>query len=131
MARKSTKKTSKPLKTAKKMAPASKKVSAKKAPAKKKTAAASNVIVVPKPAPGSYDPNRPLSKNTLLLHQVRHFQEVEQRLPEEEQTGHAPESITTEGQAAEYLRKMTAKLHPEGTIASEASKKLAKRGANG
>lgn len=113
MAKKSVNKSSKPLKKP------------------KKSPAASNVIEVPKPAPGSYDPSRPLSKNTLLLHQVRHFQQVEQSLPESERTGHDPASITTEGQAADYLRKMTAKLHPQGAVASEASKTLAKKGANG
>lgn len=68
------------------------------------------VIRVPKPA-GEYNPNRPLSKNTLLLSQVKHFYQAEQELPVEERTGISPEAILTEGQAAEYIRKVTAKLH--------------------
>jgi len=79
--------------------------------AKKKLA--SNVVVVPKPARGSYNPNRPLAKNTLLLNQVRHFQEVEDRLPPDQRTGHDPKKIRTEGQAAAYLKKMTTLLHPQ------------------
>src|SRR3954451_14599493 len=70
-----------------------------------------NIIEVPQPAPGSYDPNRPVSKNTLLLHQVRHFQLLEQTLPMSFRSGHVHQAIVTEGNAAEYLQKMTAKLH--------------------
>jgi hypothetical protein len=79
----------------------------------KKPAAKSNVVVVPRAARGAYNPDRPLSKNTLLLHQVRHFQEVEKKLPKSQRTGHDPKRILTEGHAAEYLRKMTALLHPQ------------------
>jgi hypothetical protein len=70
------------------------------------------VVEVPKPAEGSYDPTRPLSKNTLLQHQVRHFQLLEQTLPRDRRSGHDHTKIVTEGDAAEYLRKMTALLHP-------------------
>lgn len=58
------------------------------------------LIEVTRPAPGSFNPHRPLSKNTLLLHQVKHFQEIER-------------ANMTEGQAAEYIRRMTAQLHPQ------------------
>jgi hypothetical protein len=70
------------------------------------------VIRVPKPA-GEYNPNRPLSKNTLLLNQVNHFYQAEQKLPAEQRTGIAPEAILTEGQAADYIRKVTAILHTQ------------------
>jgi hypothetical protein len=69
------------------------------------------VIRVPKPPRSSYQPHRPLSKNTLLLNQVKHFREVEKGLPPEHQSGMAHEEIATEGQAAEYIRRITEKLH--------------------
>ena len=74
----------------------------------------SNVIHVPKPANSSYNPDRPLAKNTLLLNQVQHFREIEKRLPQEKQSGMDFESIKTERHAAEYIRKLTAVLHPHG-----------------
>jgi len=73
---------------------------------------ASNVIIVPKPSPSSYDPNRPLDRNSLLVNQVRHFQHLEKQWAE--QHGHTCCDITqvrTEGEAAEYLRKMTELVH--------------------
>jgi len=69
------------------------------------------VIRVPKPARSSYQPNRPLSKNSLLQNHVKHFRELEKDLPPDQQTGIPIDSITTEGQAAEYIRRMTMKLH--------------------
>jgi len=69
------------------------------------------VIRVPKPARSSYQPHRPLSKNTLLQSQVKHFHELEKDLPPEHKTGILLDSIQTEGQAAEYIRRMTEKLH--------------------
>jgi hypothetical protein len=75
------------------------------------------VIHVPKPAPSSYQPQRPLSKNSLLQNHVKHFRELEKDLPPEQQTGIPIDSITTEGQAAEYIRRMTVKLHrPPGGV---------------
>jgi hypothetical protein len=68
------------------------------------------VIRVPKPARSSYQPHRPLSKNTLLQNQVKHFRELEKDLPLEHQTGIPLESIETEGRAAEYIRRMTERL---------------------
>jgi hypothetical protein len=55
---------------------------------------------------------RLLVKNSLLQNQVKHFLELEKTLPPEKRTGTAPGSITTEGRAAEYIRKMTDILHP-------------------
>jgi hypothetical protein len=71
----------------------------------------SNVIRVPKPAPGSFNKDRPLAKNSLLQNQVRHFHEMEKELPPEHQTNTPLASIQTEGHAAAYIRRMTAKLH--------------------
>jgi hypothetical protein len=85
-----------------------------KAAVKKKPVLNANVVVVPRPARGSYNPNRPLAKNTLLLNQVRHFQEAEKKLPVKQRTGHDPKKIRTERHAAEYIKKMTVLLHPQG-----------------
>jgi hypothetical protein len=73
----------------------------------------SNAILVPKAARSSYNPHRPLAKNTLLLNQVKHFREVEKTLAAGQQTGVDIDSIKTEAQAGDYIRKMTAILHPE------------------
>jgi hypothetical protein len=48
-----------------------------------------------------------------LQNQVNHFREVEKTLPPEQQTGMDFKEITTEAHAAEYVRKMTAILHPQ------------------
>jgi hypothetical protein len=69
------------------------------------------VIRVPKPARSSYQPNRPFAKNTLLQNHVKHFRELEKQLPPEQQTGIPVDAIETEGQAADYIRRMTGKLH--------------------
>jgi hypothetical protein len=76
-------------------------------------ASPSNVIRVPRPARTSFDKNRPLAKNTLILNQVNHFRKIEEKLSPDQQTGINPASITTEGQAAEYIRAMTRVLHPK------------------
>jgi hypothetical protein len=73
----------------------------------------SNAILVPKPSKTSYNPNRLLEKNTLLLNQLKHFREAEKKLPAEKQTGIEISSLKTEAQAADYLRKVTAILHPQ------------------
>ena len=73
----------------------------------------SDVIRVPKPSRGSFNMERPLAKNSLLMNQVKHLLELEKTFPPEKRTGTDPTSITTEGRAAEYIRKMTAILHPK------------------
>jgi hypothetical protein len=62
------------------------------------------VIAVAPPDPNSFNPDRPLVKNTLLLHQVEHFQKVERER-------------MTEGQASAYIRRMTKLLHPRTATA--------------
>ena len=76
------------------------------------TPANPNRVRVPKPAPGSFNKERPLERNTLLKNQVDHFRELEKRLLAELQTGIQYEAVKTEGQAAEYIKKMTTILHP-------------------
>ena len=75
--------------------------------------AASNVIRVPKPARASFNPGRLLIKNALIKNQIEHFHQLELQLPPEQRTNINFEKITTEGQASEYIRKMTAILHPK------------------
>jgi hypothetical protein len=73
----------------------------------------SNVIRIPKPSRSSFNMERPLAKNSLLQNQVKHLLELEKTFPPEKQTGTDPKSITTEGRAAEYIRRMTNILHPQ------------------
>ena len=73
----------------------------------------SNLVRIPKADRSSYNPNRPIAANTLLLHQIRHFRHVELKLPPEKQTGMDFDSIRTEGEASEYIRRMTSILHPQ------------------
>ena len=71
-----------------------------------KSQSTSNVIHVPKPRHNAFNKHRPLS--TLLQMQVKHFNEIEKQLLLAGLTD--IEAIKTEGQAAEYIKKMTAKL---------------------
>jgi hypothetical protein len=73
-----------------------------------------NVIRVPKPSRNAYNPDRPLSRNTLVQAQVKHFEEADKRLPPELQTRVDINSIATEGQAADYIRKVTQAIHTGG-----------------
>lgn len=74
-----------------------------------------NVIRVPKPnRKQSYQPHRLLGKNVLLQNQVKHFKELEKDLPAQHQTGIRHEEIRTEAEAAQYIRRMTEKLHQLG-----------------
>jgi hypothetical protein len=57
------------------------------------------IVPIPQPDAGSFNKDRPLIKNTLLLNQVKHFQEVER-------------TLMTEGQASEYIQRITGLLHP-------------------
>ncbi len=77
------------------------------------TPANPNRVQVPKPARKSFNKERPLERNTLLKNQVDHFHELEKRLLAELLTGIQFAAVTTEGQAAEYIRKMTTILRPQ------------------
>ena len=91
------------------------KASRTKAPkAKSHKPKAPKAIKVPKPAGTAYDPQRPLEKNQLIQSQVRHFQEVETQLPEQLRTGMDVAAIRTEGQASDYIRKVTMALQESG-----------------
>jgi hypothetical protein len=71
-----------------------------------------NHVRVPKPSSKSFDKNRPIAKNALLENQVKHFHELEISLLKQLQTGIRFEEVRTEGDAAEYIRRITAILHP-------------------
>jgi hypothetical protein len=73
----------------------------------------SNLIRVPQPSRSSFNKERPLAKNSLLLNQVKHLLELEKAFPVDKRTGTDPQSLTTEGRAAEYIRKMTDIMHPK------------------
>jgi len=73
------------------------------------------IIAVPKPA-GKVNKSRPI--NTLLQHQVKRLWEIEQQHIPKHRTGIAidPEKLDsmTEREAAEFIKRMTAKLHELG-----------------
>ena len=73
---------------------------------------AENPIRVPKPSPKSFNKQRPLSKNALLQNQVKHVRELEENLLRQLQAGIRFEDVRTEGDAAEYIRRVTAILQP-------------------
>ena len=76
-----------------------------------KRAGKPEVIQVPKPARSSYNPGRLLDKNLLLKSQVEHFHHVNMQLPDQHRTDRKPEDIRTEGEASEFIRAVTARLH--------------------
>jgi hypothetical protein len=70
------------------------------------------VIKVPEPPKSAFNKNRPVS--ALLKNQILHLHEAELRFPARDQTNIYINNIKTEGQAAQYIRQVTAKLHPTG-----------------
>ena len=71
------------------------------------------VVKVPKPAPGSYNPDRPVT--SLVRNQILHLSLAERHLPKTERSGIDIYSIKSEGQASEYIHHLTWKLHPPGS----------------
>lgn len=69
------------------------------------------IIRVPKPPKSALNKDRPIS--SLLKTQIRHLQEAEFRLPARAQTDIYINAIKTEGEAADYIRQVTANLHAE------------------
>ena len=82
------------------------------------------VIAVPKPA-AKPNKNRPI--NTLLKHQVMRLMDIERRHIPDHRSGTVVDlQNMTEGQAAEYIRQVTAKLHQLGEKPKRTSKPKAK-----
>ena len=71
-------------------------------------------IVVPKPAKGSFNKQRPASD--LLKSQLKHLHALEKSLPHRLQTGRNVEEIRTEGGASAYIKKVTSRLHLRGKV---------------
>jgi hypothetical protein len=85
------------------------------------------VINVPKPPKNAFDKNRRLS--TLLEWQIYHAQEAELALPVGQTTDIYVNAIKTEGEAAEYIRQVTEKVHElHGVPVAKPSRKKSRRG---
>lgn len=70
------------------------------------------MIDVPEVEKEAYNPNRPISG---LIHtQLVHLSAAEQQLPQAKRTGINIAMLHTEGEAARYIQKVTAMLHPQG-----------------
>jgi hypothetical protein len=82
-------------------------------------------IPVPKPPKSALNLNRPVSK--LLRNQMEHLQEAEFRLPARLQTNVYINAIKTEGEAADYIRRVTQAIHDAHAtqVAAEARKSKA------
>ena len=66
-----------------------------------------NVISIPKPPKGAFNKHRPVSE--LVWTQVEHLAAVVKKDIDDQRR-----AISTEAQAAAFIRRMTAHLHPEG-----------------
>jgi phospholipase C len=70
-------------------------------------------IAVGKPSAQAMNPDREVSM--LLIEHIQHLHEVEKTLPPEQQTGIDITAIRTEGEASDYIQRVTAALHPATT----------------
>ena len=73
------------------------------------------IIKVPKPPQNAMNQDRPIS--SLLKNQIRHLQEAEFRLPVRAQTNIYINTIKTEGEAADYIRRVTTTLQKQHAAA--------------
>ena len=69
-------------------------------------------IRVPRPPQTSFNRNRPVSD--LLKAQIKHFQHLESKLPDESRSPYAPHELSTEFAAAQYIAHMTRVLCDSG-----------------
>jgi hypothetical protein len=76
---------------------------------------------VPKTPKSAYNHGRFIS--SLIEHQIKHFHEVEKSLARPGEQLTEISKIKTELDASKYLKKMTARLHPQG---AEKPTKIAK-----
>jgi hypothetical protein len=67
------------------------------------------LIHVPRPPKNAKDPHRPIS--SLLKAHVEHLHEAERKLPLHHRSGIYVNAIKTEGEAAEYIKKVTEAIH--------------------
>src|SRR5258708_35189204 len=66
-------------------------------------------IKVPRPLHSAIDPNRPV--NSLLMVQIHHLHEAELKLPIGMQTDIYINAIKTEGEAGDYIKRVTEAIH--------------------
>lgn len=83
------------------------------------------VVKAPKPHSRAYNPDRPMSD--LVRNQILHLSLAERHLEKRHRSGVDVYSIKTEGEASEYIRHLTAKLHPEGARMPKPGKSAAVR----
>jgi hypothetical protein len=74
------------------------------------------LIHVPRPPKDAANPNRPVS--SLLQAQMEHLHEAEKRLPQQYKSQIYINAIKTEGEAAEYIQKVTEAIHRAHTDAA-------------
>ena len=67
------------------------------------------IIQVPKPPKSAWNPDRPVS--TLLKSQMEHLYEAEKKLPHKYKSQIYINAIKTEGEAADYIQKVTEAIH--------------------
>lgn len=83
------------------------------------------LIRVPRPPKRSRDLNRPVS--SLLKMQIEHLLMAERRLPVRRHSGIYVNAIKTEGEAAEYIRRVTEAIHKAHQEAERIRRTPAKR----
>ena len=73
------------------------------------------IIKIKRAPDKAIDKGRPVS--SLLRTQLEHMQHAEFRLPANQQTNIYTNAIRTEGEAADYIRKVTERLHESHGVA--------------
>jgi hypothetical protein len=86
------------------------------------------LIHVPRPE-NAWDPNRPV--NALLKAQILHLHDAELKLPAGQQTDIYINAIKTEGEAAEYIRRVTEAIHKAHAAAKRVGPAAQRKRANG
>ena len=87
------------------------------------------LIHVPRPPKEAGNPNRPVS--SLLKSQVEHLHEAERRLPYRYHSDIYITAIKTEGEATEYIRKVTEAIHRAHEDAAEKREQRARKPRGG
>lgn len=84
------------------------------------------LIHVPRPPKSAMNPHRPV--NALLQAQMQHLQDAELKLPVRLQTNIYVNAIKTEGEAGEYIRRVTEAIHKaHDTAAAKRARPARKR----
>jgi len=84
------------------------------------------VIHVPRSPESAMDPQRPV--NALLRAQMQHLQDAELKLPARLQTDIYVNAIKTEGEAGEYIRRVTEAIHQAHDGAAKNRARTARKG---